>query len=635
MQKILTSMFSAGLLLVAGSAWGETWTGQYGLPGGAAGTYAESRGSLFLDGGGTWKVPDRSGLGVFNRMVVTTPDVAYGGSGSVAIPFELNQRARVTVVIYDMNSTHTGKTGPHGAWIRVAPQPQYVNHSPVMNLEAGSNSWTWDGTAWDGSAAGAGDYEYDVIAFNDFDANLVGTGHSGAWGQHSVDTNVDPPETWSPYQETPPNVCYYGTVDRDYVANPTSYEQWTITAFDPQEENNASGNRPDDLDPSVQWSSRSSANENLGTTTGILKLKRNDAAKTLDLDTSYGDEGQGADRGSTWWVIPHQNSVYSGSRNGDPLLIGIEVYDKTSGEMTRFNDMLDWFHRVDTDDEGNQSIAQVGISIFAVNDNGIWMTDHATDHFVHTDHDGNVKWCNTTGDGIKDWLSAESAAELGVASHAAGSNAVTVSMDAHPTGKMSIAIDQHNQIGYNFGAFGRDGTGLFFHTFEPELGPYYYGSTLKHIRLIGDGSGKYDGMYPATGVDIATPTERTSEGSGMLIYIPHGIFTGRLSSMTAVEELGPASTPDSYVLGDAYPNPFNPETTIEFSVPFASQVRIEVFNTAGQLVATLVDEELGAGSYKSVWNGLDKGAGKVSSGVYFYRMEAGGFTATRSMTLLK
>ena len=635
MQKILTSLLSAGLLLVAGSAWGETWTGQYGLPGGAAGTYAESRGGLFLDGGGTWKVPDRSGLGVFNRMVVTTPDVAYGGSGSVTIPFELNQRARVTVVIYDMNSTHTGKTGPHGAWIRVTPQPQYVNHSPVMSLEAGSNSWTWDGNAWDGSAAGAGDYEYDVIAFNDFEANLVGTGHSGAWGQHSVDTNVDPPETWSPYQETPPNVCYFGTVDRDYVSNPTAYEQWTITAFDPQEANNASGNRPDDLDPSVQWSSRSSANENLGTTTGILKLTRNDAAKTLDLDTSYGDEGQGADRGSTWWVIPHQSSVYSGTRNGDPLLIGIEVYDKTSGEMTRFNDMLDWFHRVDTDDDGNQSIAQVGISIFAVNDNGIWMTDHATDHFVHTDHDGNVKWCNTTGDGIKDWLSAESAEELGVASHAAGSNAVTVSMDAHPTGKMSIAIDQHNQIGYNFGAFGRDGTGLFFHTFEPELGPYYYGSTLKHIRLIGDGSGKYDGMYPATGVDIATPTERTSEGSGMLIYIPHGIFTGRLSSMTAVEELGPASTPDSYVLGDAYPNPFNPETTIEFSVPFASGVRVEVFNTAGQLVATLVDEELGAGSYKTVWNGLDKEAGKVSSGVYFYRMEAGGFTATRSMTLLK
>ena len=635
MQKILTSMLSAGLLLVAGSVWGETWTGQYGLPGGAGGTYAESRGGLFIDGGGTWKAPDRSGLGVFNRMVVTTPDVAYGGSGSVAIPFELNQRARVTVVIYDMNSTHTGKTGPHGAWIRVTPQPQYVNHSPMMNLEAGSNSWTWDGTAWDGSAAGAGDYEYDVIAFNDFEANLVGTGHSGAWGQHSVDTNVDPPETWSPYQETPPNVSYFGTVDRDYIANPTAYEQWTITAFDPQEENNASGNRPDDLDPSVHWSSRSSANENLGTTTGIIKLKRNDAAKTLDIDTSYGDEGQGADRGSTWWVIPHQSSVYSGTRSGDPLLIGIEVYDKTSGEMTRFNDMLDWFHRVDTDEDGNQSIAQVGISIFAVNDNGIWMTDHATDHFVHTDHDGNVKWCNTTGDGIKDWLSAESAQELGIASHAAGSNAVTVSMDAHPTGKMSIAIDQHNQIGYNFGAFGRDGTGLFFHTFDPELGPYYYGSTLKHIRLIGDGSGQYDGMYPATGVDITNPTERVSEGNGMLMYIPHGIFTGRLSSMTAVEELGPASTPDSYVLGDAYPNPFNPETTIEFSVPFASQVRLEVFNTAGQLVATLVDEELGAGSYKSVWNGLDKGAGKVSSGVYFYRMEAGGFTATRSMTLLK
>ncbi len=637
MQKILTSMFCAGLLLVAGSAWGETYTGQYGYPGtpGATATYGDSRGGLFIEGGGTWKAPDRSGLSVFNRMEVATPDVAYGGSGSVTIPFELNQRARVTVVIYDMNSTETGKTGPHGAWIRVAPQPQYVNHSPVMNLESGSNSWTWDGTAWDGSAAGAGDYEYDVIAFNDFEANLVGTGHSGAWGQHSVDTNVDPPETWSPYQETPPNVCYFGTVDRDYVANPTAYEQWTITAFDPQEENNASGNRPDDLDPNIHWSSRSSANENLGTTKGILKLKRNDAAKTLDLDTSYGDEGQGAARESIWWVIPHRDNVYSGTRSGDPLLVGIEVYDKTSGEMTRFNDMLDWFHRIAIDEDGNQSIAHLGISIFAVNDNGIWMTDHATDHFVHTDHEGNVKWCNTTGDGIKDWLSAESAQELGIASHATGNQAVTVSMDAHPTGKMSIAIDQHNQIGYNFGAFGRDGTGLFFHTFEPELGPYYYGSTLKHIRLIGDGTGKYDGMYPATGVDIATPTERTSEGSGMLIYIPHGIFTGRLSSMTAVEELGPASTPDSYALGDAYPNPFNPETTIEFSVPFESQVRLEVFNTAGQLVATLVDEQLSSGSYKTSWNALDRGDGKVSSGVYFYRMQAGDFSATRSMTLLK
>jgi hypothetical protein len=630
-------MFCAGLLLVAGSAWGETYTGQYGYPGtpGATATYGDSRGGLFIEGGGTWKAPDRSGLSVFNRMEVTTPDVAYGGSGSVTIPFELNQRARVTVVIYDMNSTETGKTGPHGAWIRVAPQPQYVNHSPVMNLESGSNSWTWDGTAWDGSAAGAGDYEYDVIAFNDFEANLVGTGHSGAWGQHSVDTNVDPPETWSPYQETPPNVCYFGTVDRDYVANPTAYEQWTITAFDPQEENNASGNRPDDLDPNIHWSSRSSANENLGTTKGILKLKRNDAAKTLDLDTSYGDEGQGAARESIWWVIPHRDNVYSGTRSGDPLLVGIEVYDKTSGEMTRFNDMLDWFHRIAIDEDGNQSIAHLGISIFAVNDNGIWMTDHATDHFVHTDHEGNVKWCNTTGDGIKDWLSAETAQELGIASHAAGSNAVTVSMDAHPTGKMSIAIDQHNQIGYNFGAFGRDGTGLANVEFSPETGPFNRGNNSKHIDLVNDG-GKYDGLYISGGNADSQPFPSQYPEMGMGVFVPYDLASGTLGGdATAVEDLGPAGTPDSYSLSDAYPNPFNPETSIEFSVPATGYVEMVVYNAAGQQVASLVDREMSAGTYKTMWDALDHNGMQVSSGVYFYRMEAGDFAATHSMTLLK
>ena len=68
MQKILTSMLSAGLLLVAGSAWGETWTGQYGYPGtpGATATYAESRGGLFIEGGGTWGRPPTAAASAYS-----------------------------------------------------------------------------------------------------------------------------------------------------------------------------------------------------------------------------------------------------------------------------------------------------------------------------------------------------------------------------------------------------------------------------------------------------------------------------------------------------------------------------------------------------------------------------------------
>jgi len=308
-QKIL--MAAALGLGIATGASGEAFDrANWGNLDGGGGTYGDARGSVFLDGGGTWKVPDRSGIGVFNRMQVDTPPVGYNGSGSVRIPFTLNQRARATVVVYEIGSNETGTTGPNGAWIRLVPQAKYVWHSPLSTFEQGSNSVAWDGNDWSGKAAGAGNYEYDVIAFNDFEANLVGTGHNAAWGQHSVDTNVDPPETWSPFQETPPNVCYRGSVDTDYIANSTAFELWTITAFDPAEENNASGNRPDDLDPKIHWSSRSSANEDLGTVAGVLKLSRNDAAKTLDADESFGDNGRADVRGSNWWVIPHNKHVY-------------------------------------------------------------------------------------------------------------------------------------------------------------------------------------------------------------------------------------------------------------------------------------------------------------------------------------
>ena len=107
------------------------------------------------------------------------------------------------------------------------------------------------------------------------------------------------------------------------------------------------------------------------------------------------------------------------------------------------------------------------------------------------------------------------------------------------------------------------------------------------------------------------------------------------AGVTAVEENGPASTPDSYTLSDAYPNPFNPETTIEFNVPSDGRVKIEVYNTAGQRVTSLVDEELTAGSYKTTWDARDESGGLMASGVYFYRMLAGDFADTRTMTLLK
>lgn len=84
-----------------------------------------------------------------------------------------------------------------------------------------------------------------------------------------------------------------------------------------------------------------------------------------------------------------------------------------------------------------------------------------------------------------------------------------------------------------------------------------------------------------------------------------------------------------------HPNPFNPETTIRYSVSANEPVNIEIYNVKGQLVKTLVNEIKSSGNHSAVWNGKDNNNNNVSSGVYFYKMKAGKFSSTKKMILMK
>jgi hypothetical protein len=91
------------------------------------------------------------------------------------------------------------------------------------------------------------------------------------------------------------------------------------------------------------------------------------------------------------------------------------------------------------------------------------------------------------------------------------------------------------------------------------------------------------------------------------------------------------------VLRDNYPNPFNPTTTIEYSIKEAGLVSLKVYNVAGQLVRTLVNTEQKpqVNSFKVTWDGRNDAGDAVSSGVYFYKLVAKNFTQTKKMVLLK
>jgi hypothetical protein len=109
---------------------------------------------------------------------------------------------------------------------------------------------------------------------------------------------------------------------------------------------------------------------------------------------------------------------------------------------------------------------------------------------------------------------------------------------------------------------------------------------------------------------------------------PYSVTRSFTIISTFVQSAG--SIPERFSLEQNYPNPFNPSTTIEFSVPHVSEVIVEIFNTLGERMTTLVEGELGPGTYRTVWN-----AQGYPSGVYYFRMSAGGFVQARKLLLLK
>lgn len=88
--------------------------------------------------------------------------------------------------------------------------------------------------------------------------------------------------------------------------------------------------------------------------------------------------------------------------------------------------------------------------------------------------------------------------------------------------------------------------------------------------------------------------------------------------------------PDAFVLQQNYPNPFNPSTTIKYSIPTSEFVTLKVYDILGNEIATLVDEEKPAGSYE-----VNFQASNLSSGIYFYALQAGSYTQTKKMILMK
>lgn len=126
-----------------------------------------------------------------------------------------------------------------------------------------------------------------------------------------------------------------------------------------------------------------------------------------------------------------------------------------------------------------------------------------------------------------------------------------------------------------------------------------------------------------------------AQGDGK--YSANGIYI--LSTLntvsTSVHEDGGAAVARDFILQQNYPNPFNPETTIEYQLPRAGQVKVVIYNLAGQQVRTLIDAPHAAGEFQARWDGKDELGNQAASGVYLYQLQAGNFRAKKKMILMR
>ena len=166
-----------------------------------------------------------------------------------------------------------------------------------------------------------------------------------------------------------------------------------------------------------------------------------------------------------------------------------------------------------------------------------------------------------------------------------------------------------------------------------------------HVEMGADLADYLSASRPTDeGIRIVFAGAAAASGPGELLRI-YGTSSTEIALTNAVfnngEIIGSASgltvqaTPQTYVLHPNMPNPFNPETTIRFELPQATEATLEVFDVLGQKVKTLVSGSLQAGTHSTIWHGRNDLGAQVGNGVYLYRLQAGEFTQMRRMLLLK
>lgn len=505
--------------------------------------------------------------------------------------------------------------------------------SPLQALAIGTGSIKWNGVGEGGAKAPAGDYTYYLWGVDNVNIRIQCTKQMtfNPWGFRTYVTK----DAKGVALAKP--VMYRGTAKRGSITSspPTDCDTFKHTMY-----KWVIGNDPEDV------SLRETTATVGGTSVDGLAflptdnkyffhdvLKKGGGIKSTRkyewvpnnmavMQQDWGNKGEFVYTGAwtaTWnfgpgcvsdgkdilWVV---NADISGPGK-ESQIIYVDIADGT--EIKRV-DMADWWVNVEDGKAGGQNCG--GPTELSLNNGVLGLGSHSTcvNQIVNPYEDDEAKyvlWSNTNGDTVGDHNYEVDAKLKWVCNdYVVGPYKYSTAVDK--TG--NLIFPAYGLGAVSFGLYLPDGSSVPYFSLAGETQYQKYG-----VDLIDYGSA-YDGLYTTSNVGITTV-------NATVFYLGYDTFKG-----TITNKVGVADAPAAFAVSQNVPNPFNPTTSINFTLAKAGKVSVDVFNVAGQKVDTIVNGSMSAGTHSVTWN-----ASKFSNGVYFYTVKSGDFSKTLKMTLLK
>ncbi len=343
------------------------------------------------------------------------------------------------------------------------------------------------------------------------------------------------------------------------------------------------------------------------------------------LQTKFGDNGQATWPSKTtkaWSYMGGPQSDGKGTifcTDADLSGVGdfsnIWYFDATDGSTIRKVDISEWWVKAD---EGGEHGGQLtgGPTDLMYRNGWLICSSHSCCMFQmmqpanESDADATI-WTNGNGDWVGDHNFQPDAKNKWFCNDY---NVAPYSYSSTIDANGFVICPAYDMGAVSFSFFAPDGTGIGYPAYAGETASY------KWIDRFVDSGSAFDGIY----MDNSSSSDQNAKNGWW--FVAQDSFKGVISDQVAVADAAPAA----FAVAQNTPNPFNPTTTINFTIAKAGKVTVDVFNSAGQKVDTIANAQMTAGSHSVNWN-----AAKFSAGVYFCTVKSGSLSKTVKMTLLK